>query len=167
MQCPVCQKEQVIVEVDDVELDVCLDGCGIWFDAQELRQLFEVKGAPTQLHDLEQRLEELPRGEHGPVRRCPRCRGKMRHVRAPGPAGGVILDRCQRGHGLWFDPGEYEAIPKRDVPPELPLEQRQAIGRAMAAAMNLEYDLKTDSIGAAFAETLRRVLASMGRVRFH
>lgn len=110
MQCPVCRQEQVIVEVDSVELDLCLDGCGTWFDAQELRQLFEVKGVPTQLHDLEQRLEELPRGEHGPVRRCPRCRGKMRHVRAPGPAGGVILDRCRRGHGLWFDPGELEAI---------------------------------------------------------
>ena len=110
MQCPVCRSEQLIVEVEGVELDLCLGGCGTWFDGQELRQLFELTGAPAGLHDLEQRLEELPRGEHGPVRRCPRCRGRMQHVRAPGSDGGVILDRCRHGHGLWFDPGELEEL---------------------------------------------------------
>lgn len=110
MQCPVCKLDQVIVEYHDVELDLCYDGCGIWFDKDELRQLFEIAGVPEMLHDLEQRLVFLPRGEHGPEKRCPRCRGKMRHVRAPGQSGDVILDRCRRGHGLWFDNGELEEI---------------------------------------------------------
>ncbi|MDH3211456.1 MAG: zf-TFIIB domain-containing protein [Myxococcales bacterium] len=110
MQCPVCQMDQIIVEYDGVELDLCLDGHGIWFDADELRQLFESAGAPAMLQDLERRLVVLPRGEHGPKRRCPRCRGKMRHVAAPGRPADVILDRCRRGHGIWFDKGELEEI---------------------------------------------------------
>jgi len=110
MQCPVCHLDQVIVEFHDVELDLCIDGCGVWFDKDEIRQLFEVAGVPAGLYDLEDRLVFLPRGEYGPERRCPRCRGKMRHVSAPGDTGRVILDRCRRGHGLWFDQGELEAI---------------------------------------------------------
>ncbi len=110
MQCPVCHTDQLIVEFHDVELDMCVEGCGTWFDADELRQLFEAAGAPDLLHDLEARLEALPLGSEGPVRRCPRCRGRMRHVRTPGASGEVILDRCRRGHGLWFDEGELEEI---------------------------------------------------------
>ncbi len=110
MQCPACHQDQVIVEYEGVELDLCIDGHGIWFDKDELRQLFDVAGFPELLHDLEERLTFLPRGKHGPERRCPRCRGKMRHVAAPGHSGDVILDRCRRGHGLWFDNGELEEV---------------------------------------------------------
>ena len=116
MQCPVCHIDQVIVEFHGVELDVCIDGCGTWFDADELRLLFEAAGAPQLLHDLEERLEELPAGTTGPVRRCPRCHGRMPHVRTPGASGHVILDRCRRGHGLWFDRGELEEILALELP---------------------------------------------------
>jgi Zn-finger nucleic acid-binding protein len=110
MLCPVCKLDQVIVEYRGVELDMCIEGHGIWFDKDELGQLFDAAGAPDMVHDLEERLIYLPRGKYGPERRCPRCRGKMRHVAAPGPSGDVILDRCRRGHGLWFDKGELEEI---------------------------------------------------------
>jgi Zn-finger nucleic acid-binding protein len=110
MQCPVCGQDQIIVEWKGVELDLCIDRHGIWFDGQELGQLFEVAGAPAVFHDLEDLLEELPRGQGGPVRRCPRCRVKMRQVRAPGAAEEIILDRCPHGHGIWFDDGELEEM---------------------------------------------------------
>lgn len=110
MQCPTCHQDQVIVEFGGVELDVCVDGHGVWFDKDELQQLFEAAGVPELLHTLEERLVFLPRGSHGPQRRCPRCRAKMRHVAEPGPEGDVILDRCPHGHGLWFDDGELEGI---------------------------------------------------------
>jgi len=84
MQCPVCKSDQVIVEYLGVELDLCYHGCGLWFDKDELQQLFEAAGAGALLQDLEQRLVCLPRGRYGPERRCPRCGGKMRHVKAPG-----------------------------------------------------------------------------------
>jgi Zn-finger nucleic acid-binding protein len=110
MRCPVCRQEQVIVEHRGVELDLCLQGCGIWFDADELRQLFDVIGAPERLQDLEQRLVVLRRGLLRARRRCPRCRGIMDQVLEPGTDNDVILDRCRRGHGLWFDEGELEEI---------------------------------------------------------
>jgi len=110
MLCPVCKLEQVIVEYHGVELDLCVEGCGIWFDRDELRQLFDAIGNPNMVHDLEDRLTVLRRGLRGPRRRCPRCRGIMSQVKAPGASGDVILDRCRRGHGLWFDKGELEEI---------------------------------------------------------
>ncbi len=116
MLCPVCKTPQIIVEFKNIELDLCVERCGIWFDEDELRQLFDVVGAPQMLRDLDLRLEELPRGffrrwgARVPTRRCPRCSRKMKHVRDPASDKGVILDRCPADHGTWFDHGELEQI---------------------------------------------------------
>jgi Zn-finger nucleic acid-binding protein len=108
MLCPICQQPLLIVELEGVELDVCPDCRGIWFDAQELRQLFELAGALDNAGDLESELERLP---HAPARRaCPRCRGRLRPAKTPVAAGQLILDQCPRGHGLWFDDGELQTL---------------------------------------------------------
>ena len=98
----------VILEVEDVELDVCVEKHGIWFDVQELCQLFAKLGVPEELHDLEDRLEKRPHA--GARRRCPRCYGRMEPVKAPNAPDTLILDRCPAGDGLWFDRGELEAL---------------------------------------------------------
>jgi Zn-finger nucleic acid-binding protein len=108
MICPDCEQRLVIVEVNGVELDMCYQQHGMWFDHDELRQLFLGTCAPETLTDLESRLERLPR-KGGPKRRCPRCRAKMWQVVEPNGAD-VILDACPHDHGLWFDQGELEAI---------------------------------------------------------
>ncbi len=110
MLCPVCRQPLVIVEFEEVELDTCPDCRGLWFDAQELRQLFELAAVPEQFHDLETQLDRLPHA--GPRRVCPRCRGKLVPVRAPSAGGDLILDECPREHGLWFDSGELESLLK-------------------------------------------------------
>lgn len=100
----------LIVEFDEIELDACPDCKGIWFDAQELCELFELVGAPEHLRDLENQLERLP---HAAARRsCPRCRGRLASVRAPSTSDELILDECPRAHGLWFDKGELETLLK-------------------------------------------------------
>ena len=114
MECPVCHLDQVIVEWGDVELDVCIDGHGIWFDTDELRHLFAAAGAPEAVVTFEERLKALPRGHGGPKRRCPRCGKKMRQVATPGHDQ-TVLDRCPHGHGLWFDDGELEQIIEREL----------------------------------------------------
>ena len=106
--CPVCDQPQVIVEFEGIELDVCADGHGTWFDGQELRLLFAAIEVPEALRDLEQRLTRIE--GVGPKRRCPRCRRKMHHVQAPARPAPVTIDRCPNGHGVWFDPGELEQI---------------------------------------------------------
>lgn len=109
MKCPTCRQTLVIIEVDEIELDVCAGGHGLWFDSDELRQLFDLAGVPESLSRLEDQLEVLDRKAEK-RRRCPRCHARMKHVEAPGPSEVVILDRCPHGDGLWFDEGELEAV---------------------------------------------------------
>jgi len=110
MLCPVCRQSLVIVEYQNVELDTCPDCHGLWFDAQELHQLFEIAGVPEQFHSMETHLERLSRA--GQRRVCSRCRGKLVPVRAPSPNHDLILDECPNGHGLWFDQGELDSLLK-------------------------------------------------------
>ena len=93
----------IIVEFEQIELDACPDCQGLWFDAQELRQMFEAVGAPERTYDLELQLNRLQ--NKGTRRKCPRCRGLLEPVVAPTHEE-LILDECPRKHGLWFDKGE-------------------------------------------------------------
>jgi Zn-finger nucleic acid-binding protein len=108
MRCPSCRKALLILEIEGVEVDTCVDGHGLWLDRQELSQLFLIAGVPHQLKDLTAWLEVLPH-QHA-RRRCPRCRSRMDEVRAPGIVDDVILDQCPHGDGLWFDQGELSAL---------------------------------------------------------
>lgn len=111
MLCPTCRQPQLIVEFEGVELDLCLDGHGCWFDDQELRILLEELDAPAALAAFESRLRKVTAPDQGPRRPCPRCDAKMDHVQAPAGEdydAGPILDRCPHGHGIWFDQGELE-----------------------------------------------------------
>jgi len=105
MDCPVCEEPLIVVERDDVELDHCPWCRGLWFDAGELELLaerFEGVAGPEVAA-----LQPVASDEK--VRRCPRCEARMEKVRA-GQAPEVLLDRCPRGHGLWFDHGELGAL---------------------------------------------------------
>lgn len=108
MLCPVCSQPMIVVEYEEVELDACPDCRGLWFDAQELRALFERSGVPQQFHNLESELSRLPHGQSR--RRCPRCRVRLVEVQAPSPDGTLVLDECPRGDGLWFDQGELKCL---------------------------------------------------------
>ena len=98
----------VIVEFGNIELDTCVECRGLWFDAQELGQLFDLAGVPEQYRDLESHVDRMPLA--GPRRQCPRCRRPLEPVRAPSASGELILDQCPRGDGLWFDRGELESL---------------------------------------------------------
>ena len=107
MLCPICHDPLVILEIEHVEVDVCVNKHGLWFDAQELGQLFELAGVPEQCQGLERRLAKLKHA--GKKRRCPRCNAVMTAVHAPEDPS-LILDECPKDDGLWFDVGELEAL---------------------------------------------------------
>ncbi len=106
MNCPACRSPLIVVEREGIELDHCPRCRGIWFDEGELALLAERIG---RILTLEASVRPLagPAGEQ--FRRCPRCRRRMAKEDL-GSAPRIGIDRCRRGHGLWFDSGELGAL---------------------------------------------------------
>lgn len=105
--CPACGETLVVLEFQGVEIDYCLSCNGIWLDAGEFELIAEQAGAenkaivtafaPTTGKGIKSR------------RKCPRCLARLRTVTTAGK-NPVQIDRCPRGHGIWFDKGEVEAL---------------------------------------------------------
>lgn len=99
MKCPVCRVPTYVVEHDHIELDLCADCGGTWFDAGELELLLE-DGAHTAL---------AAAATDEAVRDCPLCRKKMTKANI-GPGRRVLIDTCPAGCGLWFDADELKEL---------------------------------------------------------
>lgn len=112
MRCPACREEMIVIEYKDIELDVCSSCKGVWFDAEELELLLGSLQLPVE--ELVRKLEGKSSEE---ARKCPACRKKMEKVLV-GPGKGEVIDRCRRGHGLWFDGGELDKVIHRLKKPE-------------------------------------------------
>jgi Zn-finger nucleic acid-binding protein len=95
MKCPVCRIPTYVVEFDQIEIDMCAGCEGLWFDRGELDLLLD--------DDAGQALTAAAASEA--VRSCPLCAKPMAKVNI-GPGGGVLIDSCGEGCGLWFDRGE-------------------------------------------------------------
>ncbi len=109
MICPVCKKDAVIVEYQNIELDYCPACHGVWFDAGELEMLLAAAGLDS--HYLEGVVSSaeisVPEKKH----RCPVCLHKMKKVHID-EAKKIVTDVCNGGHGIWFDGGEVNALVK-------------------------------------------------------
>jgi Zn-finger nucleic acid-binding protein len=95
----------IILEHQKVEIDYCLLCEGVWLDAGELERLYEDETAFQNLVATGREIEKSVEKK----RRCPICGKKMDKVEV-GTADKVLYDRCPRGHGLWLDKGELDAI---------------------------------------------------------
>lgn len=106
MDCPVCKTAMITMELSDVEIDHCLDCGGIWLDSGELEMLLDGSAKANQL--LESFTEETNHSEK--LRKCPICLKRMIKVSVGDEKPVLLLDKCKKSHGLWFDSGELEAI---------------------------------------------------------
>jgi len=104
MICPACRDEMIVVEYKKIELDICVACRGVWFDADELGLL--LGSLDMAAADVGRPLTE-PSSEQ--ARKCPYCRSRMEKV-LMGPDEGVVVDKCKKGHGLWFDGGELDTV---------------------------------------------------------
>jgi len=105
LNCPVCKEPMIVLELEQVEIDHCLSCEGIWLDAGELELLVQDEDAGKAF--LASFTAAGPVAEK--VRRCPICLKKMEKVNyADDPP--IVIDRCRREHGLWFDKGELNRI---------------------------------------------------------
>lgn len=109
MICPVCGKDALIVEFNNIELDYCPKCSGVWFDAGELELLLEAAG----LGGNEQFIEGVKKSPEANVqekkRRCPVCLRKMNKVYIDDEKK-IVTDVCTGGHGIWFDGGEVASL---------------------------------------------------------
>ncbi len=99
MKCPVCKVPSFVVEYEDVELDLCPECKGVWFDRGELDLL--LGGGPA--------IDTSPASTSEEARRCPVCPQKMDKVNI-GPGRRVLIDSCPAGCGLWFDGNELSDL---------------------------------------------------------
>lgn len=112
--CPTCGKKLVSVAIEDIELDVCSNGCGgIWFDRFELQKLDEQHEFSDA--NLEEVLSvESPAKFDGSMKRqCPKCENivMMRHFFSVKRE--VEVDHCPKCAGYWLDEGELFKIRKQ------------------------------------------------------
>ncbi len=106
MDCPVCKNAMLTFELEDVEVDHCTECGGIWLDAGELELLLGNMENAKKLIDsfhLDKDCKEKPR-------KCPICLKKMQKVIVAASQNPLLIDRCPKGDGLWFDRGELKDI---------------------------------------------------------
>jgi Zn-finger nucleic acid-binding protein len=95
----------IILELNQIEADYCTNCFGVWLDEGELELLLEDSQEKNNL--FESFIIGRRRKEKSV--KCPICRKKMDKVIC-GEENKVILDKCNKSHGLWFNKGELETV---------------------------------------------------------
>jgi Zn-finger nucleic acid-binding protein len=106
MDCPVCNNAMITLELQNVEIDYCIDCGGIWLDAGELELLL---GEPEKAGQLLNSFKTNPESAEK-IRKCPICYKKMQKVIVGSSKPTLLIDKCRKGDGLWFDKGELNDI---------------------------------------------------------
>ena len=110
MKCPACFNNLTQMQVGNLVVDVCQDGCGgIWFDAFELQRVDEeneAAGEPLLGIRRDERIVVDPLRK----RECPRCAGVKLHRHFFSAKRRVEVDECPNCGGYWLDAGELAQI---------------------------------------------------------
>jgi hypothetical protein len=102
----------IVLELIQVEIDYCSQCNGIWLDTGEMELLLE---SPEKRDLLLVSFRVDPLSSEKKLR-CPICRKKMQKALA-GLESSVLIDKCPKGHGLWFDRGELQQIVEQGSSP--------------------------------------------------
>lgn len=125
MRSPTSNEPMLVLELAGIEIDYCPLTHGIWLDAGELEELFQNREEAKNLIESF-KLDEDSREKKV---RCPICSKKMEKVLVQKT---VLIDRCVRGHGLWFDEGELMQI--------LEMEAGEGQGKVLAILKDMFKD---------------------------
>ncbi|HOW26097.1 MAG TPA: zf-TFIIB domain-containing protein [Bacteroidales bacterium] len=112
MKCPHCKSTMIVLELHQVEIDYCSQCSGIWLNTGEMELLLE---SPDK-RDLVLVSFRVDPDSSEKKLRCPICRKKMQKAMA-GLDSDILIDKCRKGHGLWFDRGELHRIVEQGSSP--------------------------------------------------
>jgi Zn-finger nucleic acid-binding protein len=97
---------------EGIEVDICVECGGMWFDAGELHRLLQKHArlySAEEVKDIRKTISPPNKiTERVQYIKCPGCGQLMNRVNY-GKFSGVIVDKC-RDHGLWLDRGEFEKM---------------------------------------------------------
>jgi hypothetical protein len=96
----------ITLELADVEIDHCVHCGGIWLDTGELDLLMD---DPRKAKRLLDSFREVPALSEQ-LRKCPICGKKMTKIVVGPSEPPLLVDKCRRTDGLWFDKGELQDI---------------------------------------------------------
>lgn len=105
MICPVCNEPLVVLELEQIEVDYCTSCSGVWLDAGELELLLETDEERNRLISLFKADEAAKEKSFN----CPIC-GKHMLKFHIGEQEKVLVDKCKKNHGIWFDKGELKKV---------------------------------------------------------
>ena len=106
MDCPVCKNAMITLELAEVEIDYCTGCKGVWLDTGELEMLLGDNGKAKIL--ISSFNKDMSSGEK--PKQCPICDKKMEKIIVGHEKPTLLIDRCSKGDGLWFDKGELNNI---------------------------------------------------------
>jgi Zn-finger nucleic acid-binding protein len=99
----------ITLELADVEIDHCTNCGGIWLDSGEIEMLLD---DPVHAKRLLDSFQQSTSAREQPCK-CPICDKKMAKVVVGRSDPPLLIDKCPRGDGLWFDKGELQDILSR------------------------------------------------------
>ena len=123
MDCPVCKEAMITLELNDVEIDHCISCAGIWLDAGELEMLLN----DTERAQILLEAFNIDKSSKEKKRKCPICSKKMQKIIAGSDEPVLLIDRCKKGDGLWFDKGEL-----KDICARAKLDEENKISKLLA-----------------------------------
>jgi Zn-finger nucleic acid-binding protein len=99
-----------ILHFRDLDVDFCHQCRGLWLDAGELETIMTRTGAQTADPLLKFQLQAGTEPKGRP-HLCPRCDTALHEIQVEHAGSPTLtLDKCPRGHGLWFDADELQQL---------------------------------------------------------
>jgi membrane associated rhomboid family serine protease len=141
---PICPVEGTNLErvvFQGIEVDVCRECGGIWFDRGELDDVMrEALATPQSVARLDPQAGAPTKPTPHRELLCPRCRTSMK-PEIYGKVSGIELDRCPRCQGRWADGGELSALVEFLHDPG-ESQRMQKLGEAIAETIKKRQALK-------------------------
>jgi Zn-finger nucleic acid-binding protein len=106
MKCPKCDAAMELVTFDGVTVDRCTGCKGIWFDANEQKQLKEKKGADAiDIGDVAmgKKMDKIT------DIKCPRCAVTMIRM-VDVDQNHIDFEACTNCYGIFLDAGEFKDL---------------------------------------------------------
>jgi Zn-finger nucleic acid-binding protein len=117
MNCVRCPGVALLVRhYEQVEIDQCPQCHGLWLDDGEIAHIVEIEQEKFD-HELVVKAVEaaftgVPSHEIESKESCPKCQAQLMAINFAYDSG-VIVDRCPKGHGIWFDGSELDQVQAR------------------------------------------------------